>query len=244
MKIKRKNFFTKELIKNFEEKHNVKYIGDFCIKNGKEWRNSPSAIFYQKKPYLNNTYSEYVALSYKYITDEDISWFISDGLDVILEPILGFVSKDGQVIYSAFKDDYETSDDKSVFITGGRENKSYPDGVEPVSIKIVNDAIMIVKKLVKYYIYDKWTYDCEFENEPYLVILYYPFTDFASVSDSRNYKEVSISKVSDKEKIVLDIELSSRKIVLSDFDIDILYKSIGAFSKNIKGAFIINKYEN
>lgn len=245
MKIKKKTSFSEEIIKNFTKKYNVKYVGTFCIKDDEDnWRNSPSAIFYSERPAFSKGHSHYVALSYKYITDEDISWFITDGSDAVSEPISGVVAKDGQVVYSAFKDDFETSDDKSVFISGGKDNLTYTAGVELVNLKIWDGVIIIAKRVISYYIYDKSSYDSEFDKEPQLVITYNPFTDVAFITNSRDTKQMSI-KV--KEENVLDkhnLKFDSRKIVLSDFEIGMLYKAVSAFSKNICGNFIIEKYEN
>lgn len=143
MNIKRKNFFSEEMIKNFEEKYNVKYVGAFCIKNGEEWRKSPSAIFYQENPDVKKGHSNYIALSYKYITEEDIGWFISDGSSAFSEPIVGVVANDGQVIYSAFRHDYEASDDGSVIIDGGRDYTRHTSDAELVELEVVGSEIKI-----------------------------------------------------------------------------------------------------
>lgn len=144
MNIKRKNFFSDKMIKNFEEKYSVKYVGAFCIKNGNEWRNSPSAIFYQEKPDIEKGHTNYIALSYK-IIDEDghLSWFISDGSSAFSLPITVAVAEDGQIIYSAFRHDYETSDDGSISIDGGMDYTRVSGNPKYAKITVEKGEIVI-----------------------------------------------------------------------------------------------------
>jgi hypothetical protein len=139
--IKQKEFLKQDAYKTIEDKYNAKFVGVFCIKNGDNWRNAPSAIFYQETP-PQPEYSNYFAVSYS-----EHQLVISDGKSFNSNPIFGVVANDGQVIYSAYRHDYVESDDGSVMIDGGRDYLRCTSDSKLVELIIDKDQIKIKDSL-------------------------------------------------------------------------------------------------
>jgi hypothetical protein len=135
--IKQKEFLKPEHYKAIEDKHNAKFVGVFCIKNGENWRNALSAIFYQETP-PQPEYSNYFAVSL-----QGNGLVISDGSSFNSSPILGVVADDGQIIYSAYRHDYVESDDGSVMVDGGRDYLRCTSNAKVVELIIDKDQIKI-----------------------------------------------------------------------------------------------------
>lgn len=103
-------------IEAVEKKYGATYVGELCIKlKTGEWTNFAVSVFYQKTP-AKPEYSNYFGLYTK-----GGNAYITDAISAVDTSFLGVVADDGEVIYSAYRHDYTTSKDGSVFIDGGRE---------------------------------------------------------------------------------------------------------------------------
>lgn len=136
-------FFEEYIIPVIEEKYNAKYVCETCIKNQYGWRNEPSLIFYSVKKHPDG--SHYFAIS----IDDHGNLVISDGISAT-EPFVGVIAENGDIIYSRFRHDYRTSEDKSVSIDGGREyTRVVHDKLQPtVQLQIEGSELLITDESV------------------------------------------------------------------------------------------------
>lgn len=136
-------FFEEYIIPVIEEKYNAKYVCETCIKNQYGWRNEPSLIFYSVKKHPAG--SHYFAIS----IDDHGNLVISDGISAT-EPFVGVIAENGDIIYSRFRHDYRTSEDKSVSIDGGREyTRVVHDKLQPtVQLQIEGSELLITDESV------------------------------------------------------------------------------------------------
>ena len=133
-------------VAEIEKKYSAKYVGEFCLKTKDGgWANEAASIFYQKIPPVAG-YSHYFAL-----IKQNGQIFITSGASAVEGTILGIKAKNGEIIYSQFRNDYRTSKDNSVFIDGGRDyTKSSLNELIPMNIvdgKFVQIAPVIAKSL-------------------------------------------------------------------------------------------------
>ena len=146
MKIKQKeSFLSKEGIKNIEKKYKAKFVGIFSLKQEHSgWRNFPSYIFYVKNP-LKMEYSNYLAVSQEIVSLKPFltKTVVSDGSSFNCENIYALKAEDGEIIYSAFTNDYEVSTDGSAWIDGGRLYTSYTPGKDLIELEVVGSEIRI-----------------------------------------------------------------------------------------------------
>ncbi|MCK9369758.1 hypothetical protein M0R04_07630 [Candidatus Dojkabacteria bacterium] len=104
-------------IKKTEDHYGSKFIGDFCIRSLQSWTETPAAVFYQPNPNLELGHTHYFGL------------FVADSRKVIIvnaesafvDPIIGVVADDGEIIFSRYRHDFVWSGDRSVYIDGGRD---------------------------------------------------------------------------------------------------------------------------
>ncbi len=122
-----------------EETHNARFIGDFCIKtNNGDWSYSPAAIFYQPNPDTSKGHTHYFG-----IFVENSKIYITDGSSAFDEPIVGIVADNGEVIFSRYRHDYVASQDKSVWIDGGRDYYRCNNPKRLVHITIDQDKLIV-----------------------------------------------------------------------------------------------------
>jgi hypothetical protein len=105
-------------VKKAEEVYKAIYLGDFCLKTKSgQWALQLAAVFYCPEPDFEAGHSFFFAL----FTDRHENMYIADANHVFDEPIIGIKADNGQIIYSRHRHDYRVSNDKSVFIDGGRD---------------------------------------------------------------------------------------------------------------------------
>lgn len=128
-------------IAHFEKQYNATYVADLCLKDRYgNWVNEPAAIFYQDPP-PQPGYSNYFAIIVR-----GTQTLITSGESAVSEPISGIQADNGEVIFSRYRHDFRESQDKSVFIDGGRDYTKYNNLQRLVEINIV-DGEMLVKPL-------------------------------------------------------------------------------------------------
>lgn len=113
--INESKLFSKENIERIENVRNAKYVCDT------ENKDIHVAVFYGDTPHPESG-SRYFAL-YQVSNGprpEQRQLMITNGAFVEEQKITGVVADNGDVIYSSFRHDYNTSPDGSVFVDGGR----------------------------------------------------------------------------------------------------------------------------
>lgn len=98
-----------------EKRYGAQFVGDFCIKtksNG--WSEEPIAIFYQPNPDVSKGHKHYFGL---FVRGDVI--YITDGTSAFSEPIVGLVTRSGEVIFSRYRHDFVQRE--GIFIDGGRD---------------------------------------------------------------------------------------------------------------------------
>lgn len=127
-----------------EKEYNATYVGDFCLKTKDgSWTNFPVAIFYNPKP-PKPEYSNYLGV---FVTPEN-KIYITDGASAFLQPIIGIIADNGDVIISRYRHDYVTSADGSVFIDGGRDYVRCSVHGETIQLFMV-DGVLTTEKPIK-----------------------------------------------------------------------------------------------
>lgn len=145
LKIKQKESFLSKIgIKLIEKKYKAKFVGVFSLKQSDGWRNFPSYIFYVEKPEKLH-YSNYIAVSEEILSLEpfETKTVVSDGSSFNCEPIFALMADNGEVIYSAYRHDYEVSSDGSCYIDGGRDYTRYSPEKDLIELEIVDGEIKI-----------------------------------------------------------------------------------------------------
>lgn len=125
-------------VEKAEKHYNSTYIGDFCIKDKYgNWSDNPIQIYYNDNPNLELNHSHYFGL----FIDDFHKIYITNAISVTSEPMVGVIADDGEIIYSRYRHDYQTSSDGSVFIDGGRD---YCRSNTPKYINLIFDKQNII----------------------------------------------------------------------------------------------------
>lgn len=119
--IKNSNYFSIHHDSGFlnieavEEMKKAKYVGEFCLKaKDGGYANFPVAVFYQAEKYPGA--SNYFGL---FICPIRNTLLITDAIGVTEETYSGVLNNSGEVLYSAFRHDYQTHGD--LMCDGGRD---------------------------------------------------------------------------------------------------------------------------
>ena len=125
-----------------EEEYSAKYVGEFCYRNGKQgWLNQPMALFYTEKPHPEGSNYMGVLLTETPLNDVS-SVLVVDGISAAENEWYGVLNEEtNEVIYSAFRHDYQVLD--VLMADGGPEylrSSSHPH----VKITIVKDKLNVV----------------------------------------------------------------------------------------------------
>lgn len=134
------SFLKEPMIKTIEEKFNVKYVFESCLKNVKgEWVNFPAAIFYSEQAHPDG--SNYMAA---YIDGEHI--YVTDGQSAVNGVTYAGLEAEGEVVYSRYRHDYREGKN-GAFVDGGRDYFRYGgdpyDDYHVVKFQIENGEIVI-----------------------------------------------------------------------------------------------------
>lgn len=136
-----KTIFNEKQIEIIENSYKAKFVCETCIRNKDGWMNMPVAIFYTEKPHPDG--SNWMAINWSY----DGMICVRNGFSAVAEPFVGVVAENGDVIYSRFRHDFNTSPDRSVSIDGGRDYSRFlseKNNVHLVSLQIKKDKLEIV----------------------------------------------------------------------------------------------------
>ena len=118
-----------------EEKYNAKYIGEFCYKNGSQgWMNQPMGLFYTKKSHPEG--SNYLGVL---VTCDGL--LLVDGIYAVEHEWDGVLNdKTNEIIYSAFRHDYQVLGD--LMADGGPEYVRSSCHT-PIKLQIIKDEIKV-----------------------------------------------------------------------------------------------------
>lgn len=106
--------------KKVEKGYNVKYIGEFTLKDTKGWFNGPVQVYYGEKHPVG---SSYMGL---YLKGVDQKPYVVDAISAVKDVDTGApvvyigIERDDKVLYSAFRHDYQSLG-SAHFIDGGRD---------------------------------------------------------------------------------------------------------------------------
>ena len=134
-------------IDKIEQKFNVKYIGDFCIKTKQSnWGNFPVSIFYQEKPKIELGHTHYLGVYYNSLISKAV---LVNGESAFSKNIVGVIADNGQIVISSYRHGFITSDDESVSIDGGRDYTIItPPNRKTVHLKMINGKFKIIKNMI------------------------------------------------------------------------------------------------
>jgi hypothetical protein len=65
------------------------------------------------------------------------------------EPFFGALADNGEVIYSRHRNDFRESEDKTVFVDGGRAHFRHDFEHELVKLKVVKDRVVLIPREAK-----------------------------------------------------------------------------------------------
>lgn len=134
-------------IKACEKHYNAKYIGDFQTKRkDNSWNDKPCAIFYVENPDITKGHNHYFGLYLEVESIDPFKWgemFICEGMSAIEEPFTAIQADNEEYIISSYKHDYRVSNDKSVFIDGGRNYIRCTSDKKLVKLKLNKDKFEI-----------------------------------------------------------------------------------------------------
>ncbi len=117
-----------------EAKYNAKYVGQMALRtaDGHWSEDDCGEVFYQEKPPVEG-YSHYLALINRRGTV-----YITSGASAVEGVITGIVAKDGEIIYSRYRHDMRSSQDKTVWIDGGRDYTRSGGAGHFVNLKVID----------------------------------------------------------------------------------------------------------
>lgn len=120
-------------IAQVEAKYNAHYVFESPTRSpAGDWYDTPALIFYCKEAHPRG--SNYFALF-----PRDGNWFISDGISATCakDGIAAVRADNGDIIYSHWRHDFNTSTDGSVSIDGGR------DYTRVMASKLANRSVIL-----------------------------------------------------------------------------------------------------
>lgn len=107
-------FLTEIDIPAAEARFNAKFVMESPLRQSGGWRDEPSLIFWSETAHPQG--SNYFALS-----RTANGYCISNAIDAVSETIAAVRADNGDVIFSSCRHDFQTSEDGSVSIDGGRD---------------------------------------------------------------------------------------------------------------------------
>ena len=134
------SFLSKKQIENIEEKYNAKYVFESQLKlRSSNWSDFSAAIFYTETPHPEGS-------NWFGIWNNSGKYMISNAISAVEEPFFGALSENGDVIYSRHPRDLRESDDRTVFIDGGRDHCRHDLTHQVVKLKVCKDKVIVVPK--------------------------------------------------------------------------------------------------
>lgn len=134
------SFLSKRQIKKIEQKYRATYVFESQLKlQSDQWSDFSAAVFYAEEPHPEGS-------NWFGIWEMDGRFMISNAISAVEEPFFGAVAENGDIIYSRHPRDLRESDDKTVFIDGGRNHGRHDLIHEVVKLKVVKDKLVVVPR--------------------------------------------------------------------------------------------------
>lgn len=134
------SFLTNKQIRKIEERYGATYVFESQLKlRSEKWSDFSSAVFYTDDPHPEG--SNWFA-----IWDNDGRFMISNAISAVEEPFFGALAENGDVIYSRHCRDFRESDDKTVFVDGGRDRLRHDLIHEVLKLKVLRDRVVVVPR--------------------------------------------------------------------------------------------------
>lgn len=107
-------------IGKIEKHYNCRYVCEWnTVTKQNKIAESVIALFYQEVPHPQG--SNWMGMFLGPDLGKDLRPYVMDGISASRLPIQGYVSNDGQVLFSKHRHDFRQSNDGSVTVDGGRE---------------------------------------------------------------------------------------------------------------------------
>jgi hypothetical protein len=133
-------FLSNEQIKKIEARYGAKYVFESQLKlRSEKWSAFSSAVFYAAQPHPEGS-------NWFGIWDNDGRFMISNAISAVEAPFFGALAENGDVIYSRHPRDYRESEDRTVFVDGGRERTRHDLIHDIVKLKVLKDRVVVVPK--------------------------------------------------------------------------------------------------
>jgi hypothetical protein len=110
------SFLSKKQIEKIEQHYGAKYVFESQIKlRSNKWSYFSAAVFYTETPHPEGS-------NWFGVWESSGRYMISNAASAVDEQFFGIMADNKDVIYPPHPHDFRRSDDKSVFVSGGRDN--------------------------------------------------------------------------------------------------------------------------
>ncbi len=137
------SFLSQNQIRKVEDRYKAKYVFESQLKlRSDQWSDFSAAVFYSDEPHPKGS-------NWFGLWDNAGRLMISNAISAVNEPFFGAVAENGDVIYSRHPRDFRESDDKTVFVDGGRGHFRHDLEHEIVKLKVVKDRVVCIPRQAK-----------------------------------------------------------------------------------------------
>jgi hypothetical protein len=134
------SFLCEQQIAKIERRYRAKYVFESQLKlRSDQWSDFSAAVFYVEEPHPEGS-------SWFGIWNRDGRFMISNAISAVEEPFFGVVAENGDIIYSRHPHDLRESEDKTVFIDGGRNHGRHDLIHEVVKLRVIRDTVVVVPR--------------------------------------------------------------------------------------------------
>jgi hypothetical protein len=134
------SFLSQNQIRKVEDRFRARYVFESQLKlKSEQWSDFSVAVFYSEEPHPRGS-------NWFGIWSDGGRLMISNAISAVEEPFFGAVAENGDIIYSRHTHDLRESEDKSVFVDGGRAHFRHDLEHEIVKLRVVKDRVVIVPR--------------------------------------------------------------------------------------------------
>ena len=134
------SFLSNGRIEKIEERYAAKYVFETQLKlRSEKWSDFSAAVFYAEEPHPEGS-------NWFGIWNNNGRFMISNAISAVEEPFFGAVAENGDVIYSRHPRDYRESEDRTVFVDGGRDHCRHNLTHELVKLKVFKEKVLVVPR--------------------------------------------------------------------------------------------------
>lgn len=137
------SFLSPRKIQKIEERYGATYVFESQLKlRSDRWSEFSAAVFYCEEPHPKGS-------NWFGIWENHGRFMISNATSAVDEPFFGAVAENGDVIFSRHCSDCRESEDRTVFVDGGRSHFRSDLEHEIVKMKVVRDRVVIIPRDAK-----------------------------------------------------------------------------------------------